>query len=46
MIQNKKLDFLHIARFQHKQGIAGEFPKSQWETKIFLPVSNFHGHEL
>ena len=27
MIQNKKLDFLHIGRLQQKKAIAGEFSR-------------------
>ena len=46
VIQNNKLDFLRIDRFQRKQAIAWEFPKLLWETKFFLPAANFHGHEL
>ena len=47
VIQNNKLDFLHIGRLQQKQPIAGGISKILvGGVKSFLPAANFHGHEL
>ena len=47
VIQNNKLDFLHKGRLQQKQAVAGGgFPKFWLETKIFLPATDSHDHEL
>ena len=46
LIQSNKLDFLHIARLQQKQTIAGTISKSLVGNKTFLTAADVHGHEL
>ena len=46
VLQSNKLVLLHIVRLQQKQTIEGKLPKFWWETKIFLPVTNLHCHEI
>ena len=47
VIQNNKLDFLHMGSLQQKQAITVGISKF-WKcgTEVFLPAANSHGHEL
>ena len=46
VIQNNKLDFLHLGRLQQKEAITVRISKILVESKIFLPAANLHGDEL
>ena len=50
VIQNNKLDFLHIGTLRQKQPIAGGIskipPAIGGGTKHFLSAAEFHGREL